>query len=164
MTQKAESFPIGDHESRTRGKLSRYAQAPNHADSAGCSVSRRRPAGPRRCSRGRGHIGREQLSRRNCTSGGNGLSCVIGGSERSTRTGMPRARGRIHVRGRLPVAVGGGAGRKFHYFRNTISFRPSQGRTQPPSLRHYCTGKCRGAAIAPPRPVSAPCQHRLVAR
>src|SRR5438094_7478137 len=45
MTQKAESFPIGDHQSRTGGKLACYAQAPNHADSAGCSASRRRMAG-----------------------------------------------------------------------------------------------------------------------
>ena len=54
MTQKAESFPIGDHHSRTGGKLACYAQAPNHADYAGCSASRRRLAGPRRRSRGRG--------------------------------------------------------------------------------------------------------------
>ena len=38
MTPKAEPVPIGDHESRTGGKLARYAQAPNHADSAGCSA------------------------------------------------------------------------------------------------------------------------------
>src|SRR5438445_3997236 len=56
MTQKAESFPIGDHQSRTGGKLACYAQAPNHADSAGCFASRRRLARPRTCSRGRGHM------------------------------------------------------------------------------------------------------------
>ena len=43
-----------------------YAQAPNHAESAGCSASRRSLAGPRRCRRGRGHIGREGISGRVC--------------------------------------------------------------------------------------------------
>src|SRR5207244_6980753 len=62
MTQKAESAPIGDHQSRTRGKLACNAQAPNHADSAGCSASRPRLAGPRRCRCGRGYIGREGWS------------------------------------------------------------------------------------------------------
>src|ERR1700730_10223546 len=50
----------------TRGKLAWYAQAPNHTDSAGRSVSRRGLAGPRRRSRWLGQIGTKGLSSRVC--------------------------------------------------------------------------------------------------
>jgi len=62
MTPKADPSQSAITRALTGGKLACHAQAPNHADSAGCSACRRRLAGPRRCSRGRGHIGRKGIS------------------------------------------------------------------------------------------------------
>ena len=60
-----------------KGKLASHAKAPSHTDSAGCSASRRKLAGHRPCSRGRGHIGSQGISNRVCTGIGRntGMAC-----------------------------------------------------------------------------------------
>jgi len=87
---------IGDHQSRTRGKLACYAQAPNHADSAGCSVRRRRLARPRPCSRGRGHIGRKGLSGRVCTGLRRNAALACGRSGQSNDPANLRRAAKTH--------------------------------------------------------------------